>query len=384
MVHHVTQLLLSIPTIILIASSVQIILALLRYRSTSKNEECSSLSFPSVMVLIPCCNEPVEVLRRSVESCQAIDYPNFKVCVVENSTDLKMKFLACSYLKEKCDILLSIANMGSKAAAINYALNYVYMDYIVVLDSDQKVNRQILKSLVAFIEAVGSEVVCVQTPQKYEELKLASFWQSAACIYNEIFYKYICGLYNDMGFMPCLGTNYIIRTKYIKTINGWPDISLTEDLALSLLTYSRKYKIKYLNETCSVGIAPSNAKSYFTQQVRWAKGTAQCVRYVLKLHKTVKMLALVTSFFTYYCIGISVIFISCIREFTGLWLMQLQLISSLISLFGVIWLILLKEDPRRLLLFIPMTFIHGFIHTYAIWLAITRPRGKFFVTRKHV
>ncbi|MCS6783498.1 MAG: glycosyltransferase, partial [Gloeomargarita sp. SKYG98] len=73
----------------------------------------------------------------------------------------------------------------------------------------------------------------------------------------------------------CCGTSFIVRRQALDAIGGVPVGSITEDYFLSLRLQARGYRVKYLNETLSAGLAPETIGAYIDQRLRWGQGSLQ-------------------------------------------------------------------------------------------------------------
>ncbi|OYT52441.1 hypothetical protein B6U66_01965, partial [Candidatus Bathyarchaeota archaeon ex4484_135] len=62
-----------------------------KLRSLGKNEEILARK-PFVTIMIPCYNEK-DIVERTIESCLSVDYDNFEILVVDDSTDETVEIL---------------------------------------------------------------------------------------------------------------------------------------------------------------------------------------------------------------------------------------------------------------------------------------------------
>jgi cellulose synthase (UDP-forming) len=337
---------------------------------------------PFVTILIPCCDENKSVLERSLRSCHNIDYTNYKVVLIENSTSTKIKKsnieLANSYKIE----VLSTENMGSKASALNYAINRMQSDYFVIMDADQEALPSILYVLVSEILNSDKEIVCIQSAQSYKSREKANFWSATSIFTNKIFFEIICNLYAKIKTSPCLGTNFIIRGSVIQAIGGFPDYSLTEDIALTFLLYRNNFRIKFLNIDLGIGIPVSSFYSYMIQQFRWAKGTFQVFKKeIVNLIYFPSLLFLILSFFLYYMLGCSIVFFSFYNNIAFVNINHFIVLTSIIVL---LYIAFSSKDGYKVIFLIIITFLQTPIHFWGIFSGLINYRGNFKVTPKEV
>jgi cellulose synthase/poly-beta-1,6-N-acetylglucosamine synthase-like glycosyltransferase len=89
---------------------------------------------------------------------------------------------------------------------------------------------------------------------------------------------------NAYGAPMLVGTNNAIRIDALVCVGGLED-SITEDMATGLAIHSRrnpvtggKWKSVYTPDVVAVGEGPSTWTDYFTQQLRWSRGTFEILR----------------------------------------------------------------------------------------------------------
>lgn len=78
-----------------------------------------------------------------------------------------------------------------------------------------------------------------------------------------------------IGRIP--GTNFIIQTRFVKSIGGWRNGALTEDTDISfkIMQQNRLIALAYNSEAFQQ--EPETVHDYYFQRLRWAKGNYQVV-----------------------------------------------------------------------------------------------------------
>jgi len=77
------------------------------------------------------------------------------------------------------------------------------------------------------------------------------------------------------------GSGGVWRTQCIRDAGGWRDLTLTEDLDLSYRAQLAGWHFLYLPDVVVPGELPPQIAAYKQQQARWAKGSTQCLGYIL-------------------------------------------------------------------------------------------------------
>jgi len=117
---------------------------------------------PSVDVLIPTYNEGIEILRRTVIGCQAMDYPNKKIYLLDDTRRPEVRQLAkdlgCEY-RDRPD------NRHAKAGNINHAVPSIHGELIAIFDADFVPCGNFLQRTVGFFQ--DPKTALAQTPQNF-------------------------------------------------------------------------------------------------------------------------------------------------------------------------------------------------------------------------
>ncbi|NRA12181.1 MAG: glycosyltransferase family 2 protein, partial [Crocinitomicaceae bacterium] len=83
---------------------------------------------------------------------------------------------------------------------------------------------------------------------------------------------------NGGGFINFNGTAGIWRKECIEKAGGWQGDTLTEDLDLSFRAQSMGWRFEYLFDVGSPSELPVTFEAFRTQQFRWSKGAAECLK----------------------------------------------------------------------------------------------------------
>ena len=263
------------------------ILFLLRSRDRSADVDANAewlaghAKYPSVDVLICSYNEERSILERTIVGAMAMDYPNFRVWMLDDSRRDWLKIL-CGRLG--CRYVSRPDNKHAKAGNINHALKLLARlpdppEFVSILDADFVPAPRFLKRTMALFRDAAIGVV--QTPQHFVNpdpiqinLGAARFWPDE----QRYFFDVIMPAKDAWGAAFCCGTSSVIRLAPLMTIGGFPTNSVTEDYLLTLRLKEMGYTTAYLNEPLSFGLAPEGLKEYVSQRSRWCLGFMQIAR----------------------------------------------------------------------------------------------------------
>jgi cellulose synthase (UDP-forming) len=236
---------------------------------------------PLVDVFICTYNEEETILERTIIGALAMDYPNFRVWVLD---DGRRPWLEALCARVRCGYVTRKDNAHAKAGNINNGLAHVARlakppDYVSILDADFVPMPNFLTRAMTLFrdESVG----VVQTPQHFanpdpmqSNLSLANVWPDE----QRYFFDVVMAAKDAWGAAFCCGTSSVIRFAALKRIGGFPTDSVTEDYLLTLRLRQIGFQTAYLNEPLSVGLAPEGLKEYIVQRSRWCLGFVQiCV-----------------------------------------------------------------------------------------------------------
>jgi cellulose synthase (UDP-forming) len=236
---------------------------------------------PLVDVLICSYNEERAILERTIVAAQAMDYPNFRVWMLDDSRRDWLQEL-CAELG--CRYLRRPTNEHAKAGNINNALSILSNleqrpTFVSILDADFVPTRGFLtRALTLFRDP---KVALVQTPQHFINpdpiqinLRATNFWPDE----QRMFFDCVMASKDAWGAAFCCGTSSIIRFDPLMQIGGFPTDSVTEDYLVTLRLKEIGGLTAYLNEPLTFGLAPEGLKEYVTQRARWCLGFMQIAR----------------------------------------------------------------------------------------------------------
>ena len=228
---------------------------------------------PSVDVFLPTYSEPVDLLRRTIVGCQAMDYPNMTIWLLDDMRRPQMHKLAeelgCRYL-DRPD------NSHAKAGNLNHAMQRSEGELIVFFDADFIPTRDFIARTAGFFR--DPEVAMVQTPQNFyndDAVTRNLGLEHALEDEQKLFFRTLQPARDSANAIVCHGSCFVARRSAIEDIGGIPTETITEDWATSIKMQARGYKLLYLNEALSAGMAADTCGEFIQQRARWAQGTLQ-------------------------------------------------------------------------------------------------------------
>ncbi|MCS7136768.1 MAG: glycosyltransferase family 2 protein [Candidatus Caldarchaeum sp.] len=245
-------------------------------------------SAPMVSIHIPLYNEE-RVVDRLMEALSSLDYPNYEVVVVDDSTDSTTEKLLKWKNNPRFKIIHRQSRAGFKGGALNEALRNMSPEakYVAVFDADFIPPKDILQTLLGqFVNGNGNgleswkrenTVVAVQGYQ-WHVLNASENWVTKAVTAEYAGNYLVERLFLEQlpGVKMIAGSVFMIKADILKRY-GWTEC-LTEDWDLTLRLYRDGYKIVYSPVAAAPAECPSRVVSLMRQRARWAEGHTFAVK----------------------------------------------------------------------------------------------------------
>lgn len=241
---------------------------------------------PLVTVQLPLYNERA-VAKRLIDAACQIDYPRerLEIQILDDSTDdtreIVAKNVACWRQKGvRVRHIRRELREGYKAGALAHGLEVAEGELIAIFDADFLPQPNFLMETVPYFDR--PEIGMVQT--RWAHLNKESNWLTRA---QSIFLDEHFTIEHQVRhfrrrFFNFNGTAGVWRRSAIEKAGGWDASTLTEDLDLSFRAQLSDIRFEYLDDVTVGAELPSDLAAFKSQQHRWAKGSAQTARKLLK------------------------------------------------------------------------------------------------------
>ena len=252
---------------------------LLKFKDRREEAEKNALAVtsgkfnPSVDILIPTYNESAQIIQRTVIGCQALEYANKKIYVLDDTRREEIKNL-CQKLGS--EYITRPDNKYAKAGNLNHAIFQTSGDLIVIFDVDFIPTKNFLTRTVGFFQ--DKNLGFLQTSQDFYNPDLIAYNLGLSDVLphaTETYYSHYQLLRDGVDCTGCSGTSLILNRKAIEQIGGFVTSSLSEDYFTGISISAQGYKSVYLNEKLSAGLSSENMSSLLSQRLRWSRGTLQ-------------------------------------------------------------------------------------------------------------
>ncbi|NES21418.1 MAG: glycosyltransferase [Symploca sp. SIO3E6] len=228
---------------------------------------------PTVDILIPTYDEPNFILKRTVIGCQSLDYPHKTIYLLDDTKRPEVEQLAQEL---GCEYITRPDNRHAKAGNLNHALGKTHGELVTVFDADFIPTKNFLNRTVGFFQ--DERIALVQTPQSFYNIDpIASNLglENVLTPEEEVFYRHMQPIRDAAGGVTCTGTSFVARRSALNRVGCFFTQSITEDFFTGIRLSAQGFRLVYLDEKLSAGLAAENISAHATQRLRWARGTLQ-------------------------------------------------------------------------------------------------------------
>lgn len=228
----------------------------------------------TLTVLIPAHNEQ-DGLPDTIRSIYAQTLPPQRIIVVDDGSTDETAAVARFFGVE---VIQPPKNLGSKAKAQNYGLQFVDTDLVLPVDADTTLDPDYIALLRPKFDdpEVAIAAGCVQS-------KTANtIWEKGRTV------EYLYGFHWSRPIQSgvnapvvCSGCCSVFRTQELKDFGGFPERTIVEDMDYTWSKQIEGRKAVYVHEAVARAADPKDAKYLSKQTWRWQVGYFQNIR----LHK---------------------------------------------------------------------------------------------------
>jgi cellulose synthase (UDP-forming) len=252
------------------------------YQSWSPTERTPApiTTYPTVDIMVTVVDEPLAILRQTLISCLAQEYPRdrFTVYVLDDGHRFEAQQLAaslgCEYIRRPN------RPRHAKAGNLNHALHLSHGELVAIFDVDHIPARTFLKDTVGFFD--DPKVAIVQTPHHFYN---PDIFQRNLRVGEEVkneqalFFRALQAGRDTHNSAFFAGSSGLLRRQPLMEIGGFQTQTITEDIHTSMNLHARGYRSCYLNKVLSAGLMPETFDGYLKQRKRWAMG---CIQVLLR------------------------------------------------------------------------------------------------------
>jgi len=241
-----------------------------------KSIDASEFYFPSCTIMIPAHNE-AKVIGKTVEAMLNLEYPKgkLKIMVINDGSEDETESIVQQFASRHSQVVVFTVPPGEggkgKSRALNIGLKQVQSEIIAIYDADNTPDPKALHYLVAQLvthKELGAVIGKFRTVNKNATL-LTRFINIETLSFQSILQAGRWQMHN-IATLP--GTNFVIWSDLVRSLDGWDEEALTEDSELSIRIYEKGYKIKFIPYAVTYEQEPQEWKVWLKQRMRWVRG----------------------------------------------------------------------------------------------------------------
>lgn len=265
--------------------------------SSRENEGAEAPRSPAdriVSVVVPIKSEPIDLVCDCVRHlCRSLEGLGGRASVYVVSDDGEEYVGALRDRLSTMDLPVPVEvvrrdGRGGRVGALNFALNSVVRsDVLVVLDVDARPGRGFFEELLRCVEG---RAACVGHWVGYwiRDTRIARAMAFSTGVVATALYKGRQAL-NLLVFPLGSGTAFDVRS--LKAVGGWEDGTVQDDVIMGMKLWGSGYSIGYSGRAVLRVLVPSSYRALRIQQLKWAYGSVESLRYSLRyLDKRVGLL----------------------------------------------------------------------------------------------
>ncbi len=249
-------------------------------------EPISTTSTPFVTIQLPLYNEAT-VVARLLRAVAHMDYPKnrFEIQVLDDSTD-ETRHIVDREVGRLRDagvdavVVRRSDRVGYKAGALDAGLKVAKGELVAIFDADFVPQPDFLRRLVGEFRDPTVGMVQARWGHMNREHSLMTRVQALMLDGHHLVENR--ARFSSGRLFNFSGTGGMWRIRAIQDAGGWQHDTLTEDLDLSYRAQLRGWRFVYREDVVTPSELPEDVSSLRAQRYRWAKGTVQTARKLLK------------------------------------------------------------------------------------------------------
>ncbi|MFX1567023.1 MAG: glycosyltransferase [Promethearchaeota archaeon] len=233
--------------------------------------------YAKISILIASKNEEI-LLERTIKSIANSDYPkeNIQIIIITSGSTEKTKDYCKNFINNYKDLDIKLLSEDlpkkGKPAALNYGLDHVKNDIVVLYDSGCILEPHTLRNLISPFQKEKNNAVIgpvLVKNWKENELTRGIFLDYGIVSGGGLLFE----VKNRLGSSAySFGRNFAVRTKYLRKYGGFNEDSMTEDLYLSVLLNLDGVDIRFSPKAKIYEYVPNNWEILVKQRTRWLAG----------------------------------------------------------------------------------------------------------------
>src|SRR5438105_14610 len=230
----------------------------------------------TVDVFVTTYDEPLAIIRKTALAARELHYPHTTYLLDDGHREdvrLLAGELNVRYLRRDNRVY-------AKAGNLNNALRHSTGEFILQLDADHVPPPNMIDRPLGYVDDERVAVVLEAQDLHNTDAFTYDIDEGARRIWEDqqLFFRVLQPGKDRLNAAFFVGSCAVLRRRALEEIGGFATGTVTEDIETSLLLHRQGWRSVYLNETLAYGLAPSNARAFHVQHLRWGQGAMQVIR----------------------------------------------------------------------------------------------------------
>jgi cellulose synthase/poly-beta-1,6-N-acetylglucosamine synthase-like glycosyltransferase len=243
--------------------------------------------FPRVTVQLPIFNESL-VVERLIDSVVQLAWPRdrLQIQVLDDSTDettaiAQARVDALRAQGVDIELVHRTDRAGFKAGALKEGLKSATGEFIAIFDADFVPDPDWLRKTIPHFSS-RPRLGMIQTRWAHLNRDYSLLTHAQAIALDGHFVVEQAARHRSGLLMNFNGTAGVWRKSCIADAGGWHGDTISEDLDLSYRAQLRGWECLYLPDVAAPAEIPPQLAAFKRQQFRWAKGSIQCLKKLVR------------------------------------------------------------------------------------------------------
>ncbi|MFB6197838.1 MAG: glycosyltransferase family 2 protein, partial [Halobacteriaceae archaeon] len=219
--------------------------------------------------------EDAQVLDRCIQSLLNSCYDKLSVCIVcEPDDSASQRYAQSLATHDQIEVLVNTTNPGSKAGAINHAVDRTTSKYIAVFDADERVAPEFIGHAVANLDEY--KIVQGRTvPEPTGAIEAVAYYESVLLSYVSRRVLYVLS-----EFRMASSRALVMHRTAFQEVGGYDAEMLTEDYAFAYRCYMDRVPVLETVAYPSRIKAAHTLRDWWGQRKRWMTGYVQVLHHL--------------------------------------------------------------------------------------------------------
>lgn len=227
-------------------------------------------------LIVPCRDEPEEVVRATVTALLAQRHPDFEILLSIGHDDRSTLAIAERVAAESPRVRLSVDHhaVKNKPRQLNTTLRACTGDVVGIVDAESVTAPDLLRRVDAtFVERQADVVQGAVQLMNYR----SRWFTLRCCLEYRIWFRSRLHGHAAAGFIPLGGNTVFIRRDVLEAVGGWDGNCLAEDceIGVRLSAQNKRIVVAYDASLTTREEAPTTVSAMVKQRTRWALGFMQ-------------------------------------------------------------------------------------------------------------